>query len=154
MKLLSVLLSALATLFRSSHQRCSIKKGVLKKSVVFTEKHLCWGLLLIKLKTFRPPTQVFSCKYCGIFKNSYFEEHLRTAWAASIYYLKNVNFTLKKLWVKNFVIWLFSTFCCNQFNWFWQWFYNEYLWYFSFWGYLLFLLRLFTFFILKSWKLI
>ena len=25
------------------------------------------------------PTQVFSCKLCGIFKNAYFEEHLRTA---------------------------------------------------------------------------
>ena len=25
------------------------------------------------------PTQVFSCEYCEIFKNAYFEEHLRTA---------------------------------------------------------------------------
>ena len=25
------------------------------------------------------PTQVFSCKYCEIFDNTYFEEHLRTA---------------------------------------------------------------------------
>ena len=25
------------------------------------------------------PRQVFSCKYCEIFKNTYFEEHLRTA---------------------------------------------------------------------------
>ena len=25
------------------------------------------------------PTQVFSCEYCKIFKNTYFEEHLRTA---------------------------------------------------------------------------
>ena len=25
------------------------------------------------------PTQVFSCEYCEIFKNTYFEEHLRTA---------------------------------------------------------------------------
>ena len=25
------------------------------------------------------PTQVFPCEYCEIFKNTYFEEHLRTA---------------------------------------------------------------------------
>ena len=25
------------------------------------------------------PAQVFSYEYCGIFKNAYFEEHLRTA---------------------------------------------------------------------------
>ena len=25
------------------------------------------------------PTQVFSCEYCEISKNAYFEEHLRTA---------------------------------------------------------------------------
>ena len=48
-------------------------------------EHMCWSLCLTKLQTFRPvtPTQVFSCDYCEIFKNSYFEEHLRTA--ASVY---------------------------------------------------------------------
>ena len=73
------------TLFRSSHQRCFIKKAVLKNFATFTWKHMCWSLCLIKLQTFRPvtPTQVFSCDYCEIFKNSYFEEHLRTA--ASVY---------------------------------------------------------------------
>ena len=40
--------------------------------------------VLIKLKTL---TQVFSCEYCEIFKNTYFEEHLRTA--VSIDNLKN-----------------------------------------------------------------
>ena len=25
------------------------------------------------------PTQLFFCKYCEIFRNNYFEEHLRTA---------------------------------------------------------------------------
>ena len=33
----------------SSYWRCSIKK-VLKKSVKFTGKHLCWSLFLIKLQ--------------------------------------------------------------------------------------------------------
>ena len=41
-----------------------LKIGALKNFVIFTGKH---------------PTQVFSCKCCEIFKNIYFEEHLRTA---------------------------------------------------------------------------
>ena len=45
---------------------------------------LCTGQFLIarfKASNFikkETPTQVFSCKYCGIFKNTYFEELLRT----------------------------------------------------------------------------
>ena len=35
---------------RSSHQRCSIEKGVLKNLAIFTGKHLCWSLLLIDLR--------------------------------------------------------------------------------------------------------
>ena len=42
-----------STIFRSSHQRCSIKKAILKYFVIFTGKHLCRGLLLIKLKAIR-----------------------------------------------------------------------------------------------------
>ena len=34
---------------RSSHQRCSVKKGVLRNFEKFTEKHLCQSLFLIKL---------------------------------------------------------------------------------------------------------
>ena len=51
---------------RSSHRRYSIKKGVLKNSAIFTGEHL------------------FSCEYWEIFKNTYFEEHLRTA-ASEVY---------------------------------------------------------------------
>ena len=41
------------------------------------------------------PTQVFSCEYCEILKNTYFEEHIRTAASADgndidIYNLKSV----------------------------------------------------------------
>ena len=35
---------------RSSHQRCSVKKGALKNFAKFTEKHLCQSLFLIKLQ--------------------------------------------------------------------------------------------------------
>ena len=41
-------------------------------------------VLIEKIYYKENPPQVFSCKYCEIFKNSYFEEHLRTAASALI----------------------------------------------------------------------
>ena len=43
---------------------------------IFAGKCLCWSLFLIK--NFKP-TQMFSCKYCRIFKSTCFEEQLQTA---------------------------------------------------------------------------
>ena len=66
---------------RSRYRRCSIKKPVLKNFSIFTGKHVL-GLFLIKFKAWRvkeTATQVFFCEFCEIFKNSFFEEHLRTA---------------------------------------------------------------------------
>ena len=42
------------TICRSSHQRGSAKKGVIKNFANFTERNLCWSLFLIKLQAFRP----------------------------------------------------------------------------------------------------
>ena len=53
----------------SSHWRCS------EKFVNFTGKYRCWSLFLIKLQI---PTQVFSGEICQMFKNTCFQEHLRT----------------------------------------------------------------------------
>ena len=65
---------------RSSHQKASVKKAILKNFSIFLGKHLCWSLFSIKLWARPPPpTQLLSCEYCEIFKNIYFEEHLRTA---------------------------------------------------------------------------
>ena len=44
-----VVFSKFCTKSRSSHQRCSIKKAVLNKFAIFTGKHLCQSLFLIKL---------------------------------------------------------------------------------------------------------
>ena len=44
----------------------------------FLGKHLCWSLFLIKPLKKETPTLVFSCETCEIFKDTYFEEHLRT----------------------------------------------------------------------------
>ena len=41
--------------FRSSHQRYSVKIGELKNFVNFTRKHLCWSLFLTKLQASGPP---------------------------------------------------------------------------------------------------
>ena len=40
----------------SSDRQCPVKQGVLKNFANFTEKHLCWCLILIKLQIFRPVT--------------------------------------------------------------------------------------------------
>ena len=62
---------------RNSHWRCAIKKAVLKNLAIFIGKHLCWSLFNEVV-----PTQLFSCEYYEIFKNTYFKKHLRTVASA------------------------------------------------------------------------
>ena len=64
---------------RSSHQRCSMKKGVLRNFAKFPGKYLCQSLFFNKVAALRPATllkkrlaQVFSCKFCEISKNIFF----------------------------------------------------------------------------------
>ena len=71
-------------LFRSSHQRCSVKKGTVKNFANFTGNHLCWSLFLIMLQVFRAATLLkrysnteFSYEICKIFKSTCFKDHLR-----------------------------------------------------------------------------
>ena len=51
--------------FRSSHQRCSVTKGVLRNFAKFTGKHLCQGFFFNKVAGLSP-------KCCGISKNKFF----------------------------------------------------------------------------------
>ena len=44
------------TKIRSSHQRCSMKKGVLRNFTKFTGKYLCQGLFFNKVAGLRPAT--------------------------------------------------------------------------------------------------
>ena len=55
-----------------------MKKAVLKNFALFTGKHLCWSLLLRFATLLKR-----ACEYCEIFKNIYFEEHLRMAASVS-----------------------------------------------------------------------
>ena len=61
-------------------------KGVLKNFTKLTGKHLCQSLFFNKVATFSKKetlAQVLSCKFCEIFKNTFFIEHFRTT--ASVY---------------------------------------------------------------------
>ena len=67
---------------RSSHWRCSVRKGVLRNVVKFTEKHLWQSLFFNKfaglcnfIKKETLP-QVFFCEFCDISKNTFYTEHL------------------------------------------------------------------------------
>ena len=72
-----------------SHQRCSVKKGVLRNFAKFNGKHLCQclyfnnvaGLNFIKKEAL---AQVFSCEFCEIFKNTFFTEHFWATVSVSI----------------------------------------------------------------------
>ena len=60
-------------ILRSSHQRRSVKKGVLENLTNFTGKHPCWSLFLIKLQasTFikkRLQRRCFPVKFAKIFQ--------------------------------------------------------------------------------------
>ena len=52
---------------RSSHRRCSLKKGLLKNFTIFIGKHLCWSLFLIKLQALRPVTLLKEDSNTGVF---------------------------------------------------------------------------------------
>ena len=52
--------------FRGSRSQMLFKISTLKNFAIFIEKHLCWGVLLIKLQAWRPATllktHMFSCE--------------------------------------------------------------------------------------------
>ena len=89
-------------IYRSSHRRFSIEKGVLKNFTKFTGKHLYPSLFFKKVGGLRPTTllkktlaQVFSCEFCEIFNNTFFTRHLWTT--ASTFIYKN-NLKKKRIW--------------------------------------------------------
>ena len=65
----------LLNLHRSSHQRCSVKKGILRNFVKFTGKCLWRSLFLSKKDTL---AQLHSWEFCEISKKNFSIEHLRT----------------------------------------------------------------------------
>ena len=71
-------ISEISTVVRSSHQRCSVTKGVLRNFENFTGKNLCQCLFFNKDAGLSPATllkktlaQVLSCEFCKISKNTF-----------------------------------------------------------------------------------
>ena len=63
---------------RSSHQRCSMRKGALRNFAKFTGKHLCKSLflnkvagLVLQLYLKKRLWHVFSCEFCEISKSTF-----------------------------------------------------------------------------------
>ena len=68
---------------KTNHLQMFFKIGSIKNFAIFTGKHLCWGLFLIKLQVWRSATFLkidsdtgASCGYYKIFKNSFLIQHL------------------------------------------------------------------------------
>ena len=92
---LIVLYEILTTYEGSSRSQMFFKTGVLKNFGIFTGKHLCWSLFLIKLLAWSPATvlkrestQVFSWEYYEVFKNSFFLQN--TSCGCSCYDLEKI----------------------------------------------------------------
>ena len=90
--------------YRSSHERCSIKKLFLKISQSSQENTCARVSFLINLQAEACNfikkeilAQVLSCEFCKISKNTFFTEHLRTTASNFIYDPKNQS--VKFLWL-------------------------------------------------------
>ena len=78
---------------RSSHRKCSVRKDVLRNFAKLAGKHLCRSLFFNKVADLQAYSFIkkrlqhrrFPAKSMKVFKNTYFEEHLRTT--ASVDYL-------------------------------------------------------------------
>ena len=78
------------SIFKSSHQRCSVQICVIRNFKNLTGKDLCQRLFLIKLQAKKETlAEVFSCEFCEIPKNTFFTEHLWTT--VSIFYRKRTR---------------------------------------------------------------
>ena len=86
------------TSFRSSHRRCSVKKGVLRNFAKFTGKHLCQSLFFNKVAGLRPETLLKKRLWHKCFPVN-FAKFLRTP------FLQNTSGRLLVLfeWVNSFI---------------------------------------------------
>ena len=80
------------------HRRCSVKKVVLRNFAKFTGKHLCQSLFFKKVAGLRPATllkkrlsQVFSCEFFEITKNTFSTEHFRATASVDLSYVPLVG---------------------------------------------------------------
>ena len=62
------------SIWRNSHQRCSIKLGALKNFAKFARKHLCQSLFLIKLQALRH--MCFPVNFAKFLRTPFIIQHL------------------------------------------------------------------------------
>ena len=77
-------------IFRSSHRRYSLKKGVLKNFANFTRKHLCWRLFLITLQAWGPTALLKRDSNTGVFlskSQNLFEQLFWRTYAEDCFYV-------------------------------------------------------------------
>ena len=113
--------------YKSSHQRYSIKKGFSKVSQNCQKSTFARVFFSIKLHNCNfikkgTLAQVFSCKFCEIFKNTYIIEHLRATASGSTHEQKHAvslscfiewnNMELIRELSDNFFVKKFSSLCC------------------------------------------
>ena len=88
------------SIYRRSHQRCSVRKGVLRNLTKFTGKHPCQSLFFDKVAGLRKTpvpeclfclARVFSSEFCEISKNTFLTEHL---WATASTFIRLAHFTI------------------------------------------------------------
>ena len=109
--------------FRSSHRRCSVRKGVLRNFAKFTGKHLCQGFLFNKVAGLvakqlywnRTSAWVFRCKFAAYFEDTFSQEHL---WMTASTYRSYQDRIQKKIAPK-----IFSLFQTNFYHQ--QWSYSK-----------------------------
>ena len=95
---------------RSSHQRCSIKKGVLRNFIKFTGKHLCQGLFFNKVehRIYRTPSVAASSSLMNVkgdLTKVEISEHLIKIFRGNVYlctivyklkmFIPNINYAFK-----------------------------------------------------------
>ena len=65
---------------RSSHQRCSVRKGVLRNFANFTGKHLCQSLFFNKVAGNRPVPECFPMNFSKFLKAPFFLLNFSGGW--------------------------------------------------------------------------
>ena len=89
--------------FRSSQQRCSMEKGVLRNFSKFRGKHLCQSLFFNKVTDLgcnfikkETLAQVFCCDFWEISKNNVFTEHICATPSGSLTMIKDGKISVGK----------------------------------------------------------
>ena len=88
--------------------RYVLLKRIFKISAKFTGKHLCWSLFFNKLAGNFIKKEVFSCEFCGIFKNTCLEE--------THFFIKRLRWLLLCIFQDAFISLLFVFFFISSIN--------------------------------------